>query len=499
MPELELLRRSPRARAWLGDVWAPAFGALRRRGAGGPPAAALHPAALAAAVGVDRVVRFPAGAPAAAGEVEGAYGPPDEADGSGLGPALAVLSAMAVPVDVPPLPQRWASPREGDGTGESTVQAGEKAPPRADAPPTSAAAPSAGVPVVDDDDDAVVTLHFIIEMHRDLLSPLTGHVFSIPPVVRGVFHRGTSEGLTFATVKAPPGVPANQLAIIEYVAPDGDGDGGRIHVVTVLGQGGACGVGGGGGGGVGGDDPTGGGALSLLMRTSAAMTPVGPVTTVGGQGVVPPPLVPCSAVAGSFAGWYAHFAGSYGMAYAPFPPPGLPLRGGGAPIDVVSLVLNSAPASPAMAFRLRSVAVSALVRTAPPRPLRGRGGGGRGGAADAPAGHGARRRRRRQVVLDEVADDAARARIVRNREAAGRSNAARREARLAARRQQQLPLAADDGGREEGEGAGGESLGRSRPQPPVGGGGMEVPATGGGAAAPSSLRPLLPRPLLPPA
>ncbi|KAK1866741.1 hypothetical protein I4F81_009256 [Pyropia yezoensis] len=307
MPELELLRRSPRARAWLGDVWAPAFGALRRRGAGGPPAAALHPAALAAAVGVDRVVRFPAGAPAAAGEVEGAYGPPDEADGSGLGPALAVLSAMAVPVDVPPLPQRWASPREGDGTGESTVQAGEKAPPRADAPPTSAAAPSAGVPVVDDDDDAVVTLHFIIEMHRDLLSPLTGHVFSIPPVVRGVFHRGTSEGLTFATVKAPPGVPASQLAIID-----------------------------------------------------AAMTPVGPVTTVGGQGVVPPPLVPCSAVAGSLAGWYAHFAGSYGMAYAPFPPPGLPLRGGGAPIDVVSLVLNSAPASPAMAFRLRSVAVSAL-------------------------------------------------------------------------------------------------------------------------------------------
>lgn len=88
---------------------------------------------------------------------------------------------------------------------------------------------SGGVPVAEDDeDDAVVTLHFVVAVQRDLLAQLTGHHLFIPPVVRGVYHRGTAEGLTLATVKAPAEVPASRLAILEYVAPDGGGTSGRV-------------------------------------------------------------------------------------------------------------------------------------------------------------------------------------------------------------------------------------------------------------------------------
>ncbi|GAB0489259.1 hypothetical protein MMPV_000476 [Pyropia vietnamensis] len=303
MPELELLRISPRARAWLGDVWAHDFGAPSRRQAPATSetaAATLHPAALAAAVGVDRVLRFPTAAPAAAGEVAAAgYGPADEADGSGLGPALVVLSGMAVAVDAPPLPKRWALSEEGEQGAAEGGRAETTAPP-----------PQVGVPTVDDDDDAVVTLHFVADVQRDLLSSVTGRLYCIPPVVRGVFHRGTSEGLTLTTLNAPPGVPASQLA--------------------------------------------------LLDSSSSAVS----------------------------------------------------------------------------SFRLRSIAVSVLVRPAPSPPLRTRGDDGSLGHGCTAVGGGTvdtavadrvvaipRRRRRRPVALEEVADAAVRARIVRNRAAAARANA----------------------------------------------------------------------------
>lgn len=166
-------------------------------------------------------------------------------------------------------------------------------------------------------------------------------------------------------------------------------------------------------------------------------------------------------------------------------------------------------ASPAMTFRLRTVAVSSLVRATPPRPLRGGDGAGRDGG-------GGRRKRRRWLVLDDVPDDAARARIVRNRVAAGRSNAARREARLAARRQRQPPPppAGDNGGSEGERGlppeGGGErqggrewgeaAPGRSWPEPPEGWGGREGGPAAGGWVAPTPLSlPQVPWPQPPPA
>eukprot|EP00168_Porphyra_purpurea_P003224 TRINITY_DN1382_c1_g1_i1.p3 TRINITY_DN1382_c1_g1~~TRINITY_DN1382_c1_g1_i1.p3 ORF type:complete len:102 (-),score=26.35 TRINITY_DN1382_c1_g1_i1:297-602(-) len=64
---------------------------------------------------MERVLRFPAAAPAGPGEDAPSFLPGDEADGTGLGPALVVLTYMAVPVEAPPLWRWWTAAAGGDG------------------------------------------------------------------------------------------------------------------------------------------------------------------------------------------------------------------------------------------------------------------------------------------------------------------------------------------------------------------------------------------------
>ena len=394
MPEFALLSRSARARGWLSELWDPSSGPCPD----GPP---LDPTALAGGVAMERVVRFPAAAPAGPGEGNPSFLPGDEADGSGLGPALAVMTVMGIPVEAPPLVQRRMFTAGGAAAAfpdvDSTVSAD-------------------GVDVATfDEDDAVVPVRVVFDVHRDLLVEAALGVLSIPPMARGVLDRCTGEILTMFGGPAPPGSPVARVLMVEYACSEPDG--GIGHTITTFGVDGV-------------------GRLWILARSRAVMTPATPPSS-------PPPAFSPSDGVTAVAAAIQRFSGSYGMAYAPCGPATTPaVSAAGALPEMLSFVFVGGPSSVAATFRLRQMAVSKLVPLLTPRALpdppsshpdgdgTGRRGDGDDGALDGRGG--GRRGRRRRVDLAAVTSAAERARIVRNRAAAARCNAARKAARAAA-------------------------------------------------------------------
>lgn len=440
MPEYALLGRCPRARAWLAELWDP-------RAVPPPYSPPLHPAALAGAVAVERVMRYPAGLPTGGGGAGGRsagaapndeggedpawYLPPDEADGSGLGPALVVMTEMAVPVEAPPLRRGWtAAPGGGAAPGWTGSEADRAA--------AAAEALSATAGAYDEDAE-VVTLLMVMDIHRDLLNEVTGGLVCLRPTARGVYHRRTGEMVSLISTAAPPGMGVSRLLMMEYYAPVKGGS--DTHTITTLG--------------------VGAGALLLLNRMGAVVEPSEPRAAL-----TFPPTDGVTAVAALTAA----LSGNYGLAYAPALPPGVVARapadgegGGGGLPQLIPLVLHCTMASAVTTFRMRSLALAA-VRPPPPPPLRRLCAGNRERALAAPtAAHthprerGARRPRRARLDLATISDAATRARIVRNRAAAARCNAARREARLAAHG---LPTRGGVGGEEGGGGSSDAPCGR---------------------------------------
>ncbi|GAB0496214.1 hypothetical protein MMPV_007526 [Pyropia vietnamensis] len=401
MPEYAFLRRCARARAWLADVWDPT--------AVPPPCPPLNATALAGAVACDKVLRFPtATAPMACGappEDLDSYLPPDEADGSGLGPILVDYTVMGVPVEAPPLRRTWAA------------MAGGGAVPAADQLSETPAAPDVQIQADDgayDEDDEVVTVHFVFDVQRDLTRVATNGMVSIQPTARGVMHRRTGETILLMTSAAPPGLPVARLLMMEYCVPDANG--GVTEVLSSLGV-------------------SDSGSLVLLNRMDALMQPSDPRPT--------PIFCPADGVT-AMATYARSMHGAFGVAYAPRAPPGTTLaaltagpggEAGGLP-QLLSLVCCSTPASAATTARMRSRAVAALLP--PPRPPRLLSAGDTASvnvaaAVAAKYRTGGRRLRRARLDLTLVGSEAERQRIVRNRASAARSNAARRQARLEAR------------------------------------------------------------------
>ncbi|GAB0494749.1 hypothetical protein MMPV_006045 [Pyropia vietnamensis] len=411
MPEYALLGRCARARSWLADAWDPAAEPV--------PVPPLEPAALASAVAHDRVLRFPAaaaatasaaasGAATAAGGGPAAepdsYLPPDEADGTGLGPVLADLTAMSIPVEAPPLRRTWTA-TVGGGAAPVTEQSGEV--------PTTVEAPVEADASAYDEDDEVVTVFFVFDVQRDLIRVTTNDLVSIQPTARGVMHRRTGEAMLLMSVAAPPGLPVARLLMLDYYAPLADGGG--THIMTSLGV-------------------SGNGSLTLLNRMDAVMTPSTPR---------PAPFFPPVDGVTAIASLTRSMYGAYGLAYAPAVPVGS--AGAAASPQLLPLVLQCTPASAATTARMRCRAVAALVPPAGPPRLLGAGDTER---ARAKPQVGARRSRRLRLDLEGVSSEAVRRRIVRNRASAARSNAARRQVRLDAQARANADVAHEAAGGE---------------------------------------------------
>jgi len=429
MPEYTLLGRSARARAWLSELWDPAGGSPPV----GPP---IDPAALAGSVASEQITRYPAPVPAAPGEDTHAFGPADEADGSGLGPAVAVATVMVVPVEAPPLARWWTA-----AAGGNAILLG--------ANDTASAADVLATNTDEeyDEDDEVVTMRVVIDVQRDLLPSASLGQLHVPPFSRGVFHRRTGETLTLASAASRAGARVGRLLLMEHTCPAANG--GSTTTFTTLGI-------------------DAGGRLGVFNRSSAVLEPSAPM---------PPPAFPPTDGVTAVATALRQSLGAFGLAYAPCAVgPGAPAAAGGGAPALVSMVVTSGPASVASTFRLRRMAAAVLlppaVPRAPPPPVAGAPRGW-GGGADGRGGWGAPRRvRRKRVDLDAVPSAAARARIVRNREAAARCNAARKAARAAA-------AAAPPGPGGEGSAAAGDAPGR---------------VDGSRAPTPPSFLAILPRP-----
>ena len=396
MPEFALLARSARARAWLSELWHPSGGPCPE----GPP---LDPTALAGGVAMERVVRFPAAAPAGPGEGNPSFLPGDEADGSGLGPAIAVLTVMAIPVEAPPLVQRRMSTAGGAAAAFADLD-------------TTVA--TDGVDAASfDEDDAVVPMRIVIDVHRDLLVAAALGVFRLPPTSRGVLDRRTGEILTMFGGPAPAGSPLTRVLMVEYASAEPDD--GIAHTLTTFGVDGF-------------------GRLWILGRCRAVITPATPPSP-------PPPAFSPSDGVTAVAAAVQRFSGSYGMAYAPCGPAPTPgVTADGALPEMLSFVFVGGRSSVAATFRMRRMAAAEWVPVPTPRALpgppsshpdgdgRGRRGDGNGDDGASAERGGGRHGRRRRVDLEAVPSAAERARIVRNRAAAARCNAARKAARAAA-------------------------------------------------------------------
>jgi len=389
MPEYTLLGRSPRARAWLSELWDPAGGA--------PPVdPPIDPAALAGSVASEQITRYPAPVPTGPGEDTHAFGPADEADGSGLGPAVAVSTVMVVPVEAPPLARWWTAAAGGNalllGANDTASAADVLATSRDEAY---------------DEDDEVVTVRVVIDIQRDLLPTASLGLLLVPPFSRGVFHRRTGEWLTLMSTTSRTDARVGRLLMMEYTCPTANG-GSATHFTTL------------------GVDA--GGRLGVFSRSSAVLAP---------SAAMPPPAFRPTDGVTAVATATHQSLGSFGLAYAPSVDGAeLPTAAGGGTRELVSMIVTSGPASVATTFRMRRMAAAVLVPPGAPRappPPRVVSPGGGGGDGDGRGGQGrARRLRRRRVDLDAVPSAAARARIVRNREAAARCNAARKAARVAA-------------------------------------------------------------------
>ncbi|GAB0492056.1 hypothetical protein MMPV_003315 [Pyropia vietnamensis] len=423
MPEYALLGRCSRARAWLADVWDPAAAAEAAAPCPVPP---LNPAALAGAVALDRVVRFPAAdalptVPGGPLEDPDTYLPPDEADGTGLGPVLADITVMIVPVEAPPLRRSWTA-----------VSGGGMVPPREDHAGAFSAAVDASMEAVDgayDEDDEVVTGHVIADVQRDCIGVATGGLFSVQPVSRGVLHRRTGETLSVTSMTPPPGLLASRVLLMEYCAPRANGCAVSYQTSLAVGE---------------------RGSLTLLSRVDAMLQPSIPRPTL-----VFPPVDGITAT--------AHFSrdiqGAFGVAFVPCVPgltPVTPTVGGpnigsgGFPAPL-PLIMQCTEASAATTARMRRRAVAALLPPSPPlllpraavdpatTPRTAAAATAAVANATIAAGTakqaqaGSRRPRRVRRDLDSIESEAQRRRIVRNRASAARSNAARRRERLAAR------------------------------------------------------------------
>lgn len=421
MPEYALLGRSSRARAWLAEVWDPAAAP-----SSSPP---LNPAALAGAVALDRVVRFPAptaaasdlpAAPGGSAEDPDTYLPSDEADGTGLGPVLADTTVMIIPVEAPPLRRAWtATAGWGAALGGGGGPTGEAS------SPVNAFLEAVGG--TDDEDDEVVTVRMVCDVQRDLIGAATGGLVSLQPVTRGVLHRRTGETLSLTTVPAPPGVPASRLLMLEYCTPGPFGS--ATNFLTTL--------------AVGGNGP-----LTLLSRVSGVMQPTADRPTL-----VFPPADGVTAT----AGFSRDIQGTFGVAFAPCVPGATAVSAPSAGSDsstgsfpaLLPLVMHCTEASAATTARMRCRAVAALLP--PPGPLRMPSSGvpatsttvSPAATVDTPAG--VRRPRRPRRNLGAVESEAERRRIMRNRASAARSNAARRRERLAARLRDGAAAAAGGG------------------------------------------------------
>ena len=381
MPEYALLGRSARARAWLSDLWDPW---------GGPPpvSPSLDPSALARSVVCERLLRFPAPCMPAPGEEDPSFVPGDEADGSGLGPALTVLTMVVIPVEAPPL-TRWWTAAAGGGT------------PSGNTDDTDAAAAMTDVHAASyvedyDEDDEVVTVHAVFDAQRDLMPSVDTRLSPIPRLARGVFHRRTGEMMALMSAAAPPGSPVKQQLTVDYTGPDVEGN--FMHFLTTMGV----------------DE---GGRLGIISRSSAVMAPSTPR----------PPLSfrPSDGVT-SLATAMEQMSGTFGLAYAPcLPGPAQTILPSGDLPPLLSLVLTSSMSSVAGAFRMRRQAVALLVPPVAPRgapafavcPPPAPGYGRDDGRDGTPNG---RRSRRRRIDLGSVTSAAERTRILRNRAAAAR-------------------------------------------------------------------------------
>lgn len=392
MPEYALLGRSARARSWLSDLWDPG---------GGPPPVSppLDPSALARSVVCERLLRFPAPCMPAPGEEDPSFVPGDEADGSGLGPALTVLSMVSIPVEAPPLTRWWTAAAGGNALSGSTGN-------------TAAVAAMTDVHATSydedyDEDDEVVTAHVVIDAHRDLLPSMDTRLSGIQPLARGVFHRRTGEMMSLMSAAAPPGSPVKQQLTVDYTGPDVDGS--FMHLLTTMGV----------------DES---GRLGIISRSSAVMVPATPRP--------PPTFRPTDGVT-ALATAMEQMSGSFGLAYAPcLPGPAKTASPSGDLPPLLSLVLTSSLSSVAATFRMRRLAAALLVPPVAPR-------GAPAFAICPPPATGderdmkrdgvpnGRRSRRRRIDLDSVTSAAERSRIMRNRAAAARSNAARKAAREA--------------------------------------------------------------------
>jgi len=399
MPEYALLGRSARARAWLSELWDPSGGPCPD----GPP---LDPTALAGGVAMERMLRFPTAAPAGPGEDTPSFLPGNEADGTGLGPALVLLTYMAVPVEAPPLGRWWTSAAEGNDVADHSVaddalSAGAVA---------AKAAARDGVHVATyDEDDEVVTLHIVTDVHRDLLGAASLGPFTLPPTSRGVFHRRTGEMLSLVSAAAPAESPMARLLLSEHHRPMPDGS--LTHTVTSFGV-----------------RP--GGRIDILTRSRSVV-----LSSVAAS---PPSFPPTDGVT-ALAAAMQLLCGSHGLAYSPCPLGPLPAAAavGQAPAPL-PLILTCERSSLAATFRIRGLAAAALLPPVTPRAPPASTGSVRDGQGHQPAGGGGVRKgggrgRRRPVDLDALASNAERARVVRNRVLAARCNARRRALRAAAR------------------------------------------------------------------
>jgi len=399
MPEYHLLGRSARARAWLSELWDPSGGPCPD----GPP---LNPTALAGGVAMERMVRFLHAAPAGPGEDTPSFLPGDEADGTGLGPALVVLTYMAVPVEAPPLGRWWTSAAEGNGVADDCVADHELS---AGAVAAKAAALDGVHDASYDEDDEVVTLHIVTDVQRDLLRAAGLGPFTLPLTSRGIFHRRTGEMLSLASAAAPAESPMTRLLLSEHHRPMSDGS--LLHTVTSFGV-----------------RP--GGHIGIFSRSRSVVRP--------SVAASPPSFPPTDGVT-ALAGAMELLCGSHGLAYSPCQLGPLPAAAadGKAPAHL-PLILTCDRSSVAATFRIRGLAAKALLAPVTPRAPPSSAAGVRDGRGHQQAGdEGVRkhsgRGRRRPVNLDALPSDAHRARIVRNRVSAARSNAGRRALRNAAR------------------------------------------------------------------